>query len=331
MVFSSKLIKAETEADSIKLMYNEAVQLLRRSKSDLALEKLFHLKEMVQQSDSLSNNIIISIAEGYRQRQEYKKGLELLYELLNKPGISALVKINAWNRIAALHNEGPAFTAKLDSVIKYSNLCIDMAESNGFTEELAVSQNELGYVYGMTSYKDYPKARVLLDAAFKNFRSLGASQNAVNVAINLGSLYVEMNDYHKAHQIIDTAMNLCNEADNKNLFNRVYFLKSQIYAKEKNFRKAYEFMAKSRQLNNDFYNDRLNEQIFEMAAKFETEKKELENLELRKNNEIQVLKLSYKNNAIAFLSIGLIIAAFLLLVIFLFLRRKTIAYQKLVE
>jgi glyoxylase-like metal-dependent hydrolase (beta-lactamase superfamily II)/YesN/AraC family two-component response regulator len=318
--------------DSVTTVYNEAVSLLRRSKSDLALEKLFRLKETVGLNHTLTDKITVSIAEGYRQRQEYEKGLDLLYELLNKPNITFLDQANALNRIAALYNEGPPFPSKYDSVIKYSYQCIEIAEKNGFTAELAASQNELGFVYGtISTYKNYSKAIELLNAALENFRSLGLHQNAVNVSINLSQIYLELSDFDKALQVIDTAIASCSEEDNKNLFYRAYYIKASIYEKQGNYEKAYEYLNKSSYLSNSFFKDRLNTEIFEMAAKYETEKKERENLELRKNNEIQALKLSYKNNAIAFLSIGLCVAGILLLVIFSLLQRKKIAYKNLVK
>jgi AraC-like DNA-binding protein/lipopolysaccharide biosynthesis regulator YciM len=332
LVCTGEMLKPNTETDSTRVVYNEAVSLLRRSKSDLALEKLFHLKETVGLNHTLSDKITVSIAEGYRQRQEYNKGLNLLYELLNKPNITLLDKANACNRIAALYNEGPAFSSKYDSVIKYSYQCIEIAEENGFTTELAASQNELGFVYGtISNYKNYSKAIELLNNALENFHSLELHQNAVNVSINLSQIYLELNDFDKALQVIDTAIAFCSEDDNKNLFYRVYYLKAAIFEKRGNYEKAYEYLSKSLYLNNSFFKDRLNTQIFEMAAKYETEKKERENMELRKNNEIQALKLSYKNNAITFLSIGLCVAGMLLLVIFSLLQRKKIAYKKLVE
>lgn len=332
LVCKGEMPKPNIENDSAGFVYNEAVSLLRISKSDSALEKLFHLKETVGLNHALSDKITISIAEGYRQRQEYKKGLDLLYELLNKPNITLLDQANASNRIAALYNEGPPFPSKYDSVIKYSYQCIDIAKKNGFTTELAASQNELGFVYGtISTYKNYSKALELLHAALENFRSLELHQNAVNVSINLSQIYLELRDFAKAHQVIDTAMTFCPEDDNKNLWYRVYYLKAAIFEKQENYEKAYEYLNKSRYLSNSFFRDRLNTEIFDKAAKYETEKKERENLELRKNNEIQALKLAYKNNAITFLSIGLFVAGMLLLVIFWLLQRKKIAYRNLVK
>lgn len=320
------------QLNSEKVAYEEALTLLRKSKSDLALEKLFELKETIAPGHELENKITISIAEGYRQRREYKKGLNLLYELIRKNEIAEIDKVNAFNRIAALYNEGPASPGRFDSVIKYSEICINIAEANEYMAELATSQNELGYVYGfITDYKNQQKSIELLNAALENFRSEGLFENAVNVSLNLGRVYLTQNKYIEAHQVIDRAMTFCKIENNKNLFRRLYIQKSAIYKSQNNFEKAFYFMRESRILTESFYNDRLNQNISEMAAKYEAGKKERENLELRKNNEIQALKLSYKNRTILFLSIGLIIAGLFALVIFLLLRRKMIVNKNLVE
>jgi len=310
--------------------YEEAKALLRQSKSDKALELLFSLKDSVPSGHELKNKINISIAEGYRLRQEFQKGLSLLYELITKPDLPKIDKANAYNRIAALYNEGPSFPSKYDSVIKYSNQCIEIAQINGFTAELATSQNELGYIYRMKSIQDLPKALKLLTAAHENFLSIGDKQNAVAVSINLARTYTIMNDYERAQEVLDSAMTYFNESEDRYLYNRICFFKAGIYRRQNNYKQAYDYMFKSRQLTNAYYKDQLKQKIFEMAAKYEAEKKERENRELRRNNEIQALNLKYKNNAILFLSIGILLAGILIVIILWLLRKRSVANKLLV-
>ena len=110
---------------------------------------------------------------------------------------------------------------------------------------------------------------------------------------------------------------------------RLYFQKSKISKNKNEYKTAYDYLFKSRQLLEGFFKDRLDETIFEMSAKYEAEKKELENLELRKNNEIQLLNIAHKNSTITYLTVGIAVVFILLLVIFILFRNRSIALKNL--
>lgn len=331
---NSKTVSTErtlNRLDEEQKLYDEAVSLLKRSKSDLAVEKLFQLLNSVGPESKIIDKINISISEGYRQRQEYKKGLDLLYKTIAKPETSEADRTYAYTRIAAIYNEGNIQSlTKMDSAVKYSNLAIASAEKNSFTDHLATAQNELGYIY-FSHFKDYFKAKELLSKSLANFLLVEMYQDAACVGINLSKLYADEGEYQSAEKAIDEAMNCCELQGNENLFMRLYLQKAYVSSYKQDYKTAFNFLYESRKLLSAFFKDRLDENIFEMSAKFETEKKELENLELRKDNEIQSLKLAHKNSAITYLTMGVIIFFILLIVIYILFRKRSIAWENLLS
>ena len=75
-------IEADTTLNSFTLeeqeLFDAAESFLRSSKSDKAIDVLHKLLDKVGPDSKMANKINISIAEGYRLRQEHEKGLSLL-------------------------------------------------------------------------------------------------------------------------------------------------------------------------------------------------------------------------------------------------------------
>ena len=316
----------ETKAEQVteEEIYNQAVILLRNNKTDIALEKLFELLEGVEVDSEMTDKINISIAEGYRKRREFKKALALLYYVLKHPDIKIKDKTHAFTRLAAVYNEGGGnVTDRADSIVKYSNLSIANSKKYNFPYHLAISQNELGYVYSKLT-KEFPKAIRLLTEALETFLSLDLIEDAANVSINLCNAYADLFDYDNAEIIIDKAINFCEPEGDIILLQRLYFWKSKICAFKNDYKTGYEYLFKSRYYNNKITESKISEKISGMAAKYETER-------IKKESELNLLKIVHKNNTIKYLSIGVAITLLLLIVIFYLFRKRTAAYKKLVE
>jgi len=306
-------------------LYDEAKGFLIQSKSDLALEKLFELLKMVEPGSAKADRIKLSIAEGYRQRREYQKGKNLLYTIIQKQGVNIEILAGAYGRMAAFYHEDTSIgnAARFDSAITYSNRCINISEKHGLTSHLAGSQNQLGALY-LDMDADIDQAIQLLRSAIDNFLKNEKFPHASNAAINLSRAYQKKGMFEKAIEVIDTAFNYCNEQENIYLFRRMYDQKSKVYKSTGNFEQALICNEKCADLFDGFYKDRINSQISEMAAKYETEK-------LKKDNEIQLLKIQHKNIAIRYLTAGMFLFVILLVLIFYFYQKRNIAYKNLVN
>ncbi len=313
------------------LSYNDSLiysarKYLEKSMPDKAIHLLMEALDSLTQSSEKAEYCRINLCEAYRQKQEYKKGVEMLNEILfSKREQSALNKAFAYNRLAALYNEwGNMAFNTADSVIKYSELCISLSEKINSKGNLALSQNELSVQ--LMRKKQYDRALELSIKSVKNFKEAGMFYSAMNALINQSNLYIEINRTGSAFQVIEDATNLCKIEENRNLFMRVYLQFARVYTLSGNYKEAYEFLAISNQLLNDFFYDRINSQINEQSARYDLFTKEQKIREEKQKNEFHKKQLTFLIILLIFLSIAFILSFF-----YFKLRRKEFTKQKLIE
>jgi tetratricopeptide (TPR) repeat protein len=297
-----KVLDSEYKASYEKLELDEAVSFLKRSKPNEAITILFELLETVGTNSEYVDIINTYIAEAYREKREYKKGIDLLYAVMEKDDVDLEYLTYAYTRIAAIYNEWkyPEFSF-LDSVVKYSELSIAQSKRNGFIEYLALSQNELGHV--MIQKEDYTKAKELLSESMYLFLSLGMNEYAAGVSVNLSNSYLYDGDFQMAERIIDSSLLYCNEKGNENMFMRLFMQKAKVSQYKEDYKTAYEYLSKARLQQSAFFEERLDAEIIEMSAKYDLELKESKIAE-----EQQKVQISKRDNAI------LLVLVFVLLI-----------------
>jgi len=267
-----------TQNDSI---LNVAKDYLKKSQPDNAIPLLLDIINNYQ-TKSIAIEANIHLADAYRQKREYKKGLELLNFIIKENNLPTASLTFAYNRMAAIYNEwGSDEISCTDSAIFYSERCISILEINEDKNLLATSQNELAYAFRIK--KNYTKSLEYCEKAYNNFIDLGLYDNAINVAINWSGLYIDIKKFDKALEINEQAFKLSSEDENKNLYMRLYLNKAHVYEALKNYKGAFEAIYKARQLQKDFYDDRIKLQINEMSAKYDLQIKEyqIKNIEAK--------------------------------------------------
>lgn len=312
-------------------LFVRATELIIQSRPNKGIPLLLEYIEMLKQYSDSSVYATIYLAEGYRKIGEFKKGIDIINDILNYNHISLYNEAFAYNRLAAIYAQCGTEMAKTksDSVLKYSNRCIAISVANNFTEYLATSQNELAFLY-----RQQGKYQLALDfgtKAYDNFIEAEIIPQAMNTSINLANIYLKMDNPQQAAMVLHNALELADVNTYRTLFMRIYLSLASINRQMGNNSSAYDFLSIARQMQIDLNKIRIRAQIFEMSAKYETEKKEKENLKLRIENEIKELKLNTKNKTISFLIIGLLIIGVSSIVIFLQYYQKKRAYNSLVK
>lgn len=308
-----------------EILYDEAMQHLQRSEPDMAIEKLFELLNKIDQDSEYTNRINISIAEGYREKREYRKGLNLLYATILKDDLNKNDETYAFTRIAAIYCDWQRTDiAKHDSVIKYSNLSITNSIIHGYPNYLATSQNELGFIY--IQKNEIQVAIDYLTKALNNFLAIKMNNNAIEVSINLSNAYLYSNNYEMAEEVIDKALTYCPLEKNENLHMRLYLQKAKVNEYQQDYKLAYEYLSKGRLLQKKFFNDRLDSQIFEMSAKYDLKLKEA-----YLTKEKQKVALHKRNIAILIIIIAILIIILVAALIIYRLTRKYLIQKHNVE
>jgi len=307
-------------------LLEKAENYIIQSRPDEGIPLIFQFLKTVDEKSDSAVYAKIYLAEAYREKQEYKKGIEIIYRILEHDNISLKNRAFAYNRIAALYDEcGNLYKNRGDSVLKYSKLCIDISRENNLTKQLAASQNELAFIYRQR--EQYPLSIDYGLTAYDNFIKLKMYPQAMNTAINIAKTYIITGKLLKAKETTENALELGTINKNKNLYRRLYLLMATINYQMDNYQSAYDFLKIAFHLQSSFYRERINVQINEMSAKYETEIKEQRNKELKRNIEIEKQKSQY------FLAwtIILIVMGAVSLMLFYFIRKNTLNKKKLAE
>lgn len=320
--FSQPALIPSTDDYSGSLM--EAAQnFIVQSRPDQGIALIMQFLEDADKSSDTAILARIYLAEAYRQKREYDKGISMLYEILGNKDLSTKNKAFALNRMAALMNEKTPFDGnKTDSVSKYSRLSIEISEKYNLKEYLALSQNELGNNYLNKNMPD--SALLMVTEAANNFLSINMVPQTINTYLNLSRIYLHQERLEESKAILLKALELGSIQENRNLFMYVY-----THLADRSFRlgdhaDAYEFMRVAHGLQAQFYNDRINHQINEMSARFSLREKEAKIREERQRSRAYRSRLQY------LLVISLISVSLLTVLVVLF-RFKNRAYKKLVE
>jgi len=289
--------------------FTKAINLVVQSRLSTGVPLLLEFIETADENSDSAVYAKIYLAEGYRKIGEYQKGIDIINELLNNDGISSNNRAFAYNRIAALYAECGTYMVKhrYDSVLKYSNLCIKISEENGFTRHLAASQNELAYFY--LKRKEHRLALDYGTSAYDNFIKAKMLPQALSSSTNIAKIYIAMGKPYDAIKILKNALDLGDINEYQNLFVSIYLSLAGLNREIGNISSAYEYLKIARGMQVKLSKARSRAHIYDMSAKYETEKKEKENLALRLENEIKELKLNTKNKTINLLIAGILIIA----------------------
>ena len=148
---------------------------------------------------------------------------------------------------------------------------------------------------------------------------------------NIASTFAITGEYSKSIDLYNKALEIAYDIGNSKEVYSCYEGLSDLYKNMGNYNKAYYYQSKLILLKDSISGIETRERIADIHIKYETEKKEKENLSLRKNNEIQKLQLSRKNQLILTLVGGIMIFIVLSVFIFVLYRKRHIAYKQLVE
>ncbi len=308
----------------------KAKSYLIQTRPNIAIPMLLkYLKDVDQHSDS-AVLARIYLAEGYRKIGEFQKGIDIINKLLNE-NISLNNRAYACNRIAALYAECGTYMVphRYDSVFKYSNLCIKISKENNFIDHLATSQNELAYFYMLK--KKYQVALGYGKAAYDNFIKTEMMPQALQTSTNIAETYMEMGKPYQAKKILKQSIELGDINEYQSLFFKIYLLLASIHHDLGDMDNAYEYLRIARTMQVKLYNAKIRANIYDMAAKYEAEKKEHEIVLLKKDNEIRLLQIAAKNKAILFLALGIFVIAASFILISVQFRKKKRAYDDLVN
>ncbi|MGD9679346.1 MAG: helix-turn-helix transcriptional regulator [Vulcanibacillus sp.] len=309
-------------------LLNKAITYIDHGKASKGLTMLYlYLEnESEQLNDSIKCLVNIKISEGLRINRDFKNAIDIIENILKNNNLSHYNKSYAYNRLAANYNEMPelSFKQQMDSVIKYSKLSMQISEKYNFIDLLGSSQNELGYIYRLSSM-NLELSEFYCTQAFNNFIKAKLYRNAMNTSIILSDIHIRRKEYIKATEPCFMVLDYMDIIGNEDMFMRVYLQLAKSYSLTKKYHEAYEYLSIGRLLEKLIFDSILDEKVNEMTAKYNLAIKESEIAENLHQIKIQQNNIKYLS-IILFITIITIIVGILY---FLLKRKILIQHQEL--
>ncbi len=208
--------------------------------------------------------------------QYHKQAIELFRKVKDETGISR--SHNNIGLVLTLQKKYAAAEVELKT-------SLEIARRIKSTQDIA---NALGNLTNLfTNKKEYSKALEYAQEDFELCRSNGNVYAQTLSSNMIAFLYSKMGNFEKVHEYTTLSQQLASEIDSKYLISDLYKTLGYSAAEENDFRTAFEYMKKLNAFNDSLLNENNNKQIAEMAAKYETEKKENSIRLLNIKNELQ--------------------------------------------
>lgn len=294
-----------------------------------ALEYLMKAGEICIQSNdknalaSIYNNIgIIYFEMGNLDFaiEYYKKNLEISQEN-DTPGNIGIYKMN----IAEIYDR----QGKYDEAIKLYKESLEIAEKVGSPKNLSNALLSMGDHFEKRN--DPRNALDYYTRALKIKEGIHESYGIIEALLGLGRIHHRLGHYPAARDFLEKTITLSKEINNPMGIRDAYSQLSAVYQETGDYPKALEYYKKYKETNDTIFNEDNARKIAEMQARFDLERKEKEISLLKKDQQIQSLKLVRQKSIIyssIVISVLILILAF---VIYTRYRLKARANKKLQE
>jgi len=298
---------------------NIGVAFRRKAEDNNALRYHFLALNRAEESDNYRmiaysyNNIgiIYTYQDNYDEALEYyNNALELAREINNM--VSVAINLNSIAWIYTLKNEN-------QQAIEYYMQSLKVNEEIGNEEGMAICYNDIGKIYSSMGRYDHALEyfRKTLDINEKE----GDKRYIAQSRLNIGEVYAEIGNYSSALNQLYLALEYALESNSKRLILEVYQKLSTTYERTEEFRRSLEFNKLAGQYRDSVYNEERSRQIAEFRTRFETERKERENLVLEAEKESLDRVVKIQRQVVIVISIFLIILSFLLVYLWIIWRK----------
>lgn len=306
-----------------KAEYNKSIELniqVLRLRDKISERSPDDLSNLNGKADAVNNIGNIYYYQGkYSEALEYYKKALSLYER-SKDEIRLAA---GYNNVGLIYR----MMEKPETSLEYRKKALKIYEKINNKEGLFTVNLGIGILYFQN--KNLNKALEYHLKALDISRQVGERSWEATTLHNLGEILTEKGDKGAAIQYLDKALAISQKTGDRNLIMENYKARYSYYEKAGNYKTAFEYQNKYLLLKDSILGSESSRQINELNAKYETEKKEKQILELNKQKLSDSLQLAQKeveserqNSRIIFLLVSLILISVVGIFIFISLRNK---------
>ncbi len=254
----------------------------------------------------------------------YNEALKIYLETNDEKGIaSAYNNLGNINYFLQKYNEAKAYYLK----------SAELKEKLNDKKGLSNTYNNLGNV--SAALKDFVNAINYFTKAMDLYDQFGDSAGVVSEYINIGNVYFDQGNYKESIVYNTKAFEIAKQINYREGLREASYEMAICYEEINNDTKALEYFKYSTVMNDSILNKDFNDQIVEMETKYQTDKKELENKELKSLNTIKELEIEKQKQG-NFIRTIIIISIIILLVLLslaglAFYRKKQIEQKAIIN
>jgi len=292
------------------------------------IPQLIEALSLLEKSDDkdLRDYCKLRIVEAHRVKKQFKIGFDILYGLLQDDDLSNRNLTSLYNRMAAYYNECKTGVNpfrqvgfnKKDSILKYSDLSLELAEKYHYKSYIAVSYMEKGSQL-LKRKATMGTAVLFLNKAVNLYNELAYKADYVNTTNHLTKVWLKKGEFKRA---IENGKQLLQDRKSNEypqIYRKTMQFLSNSYDSIGDYRKSKHWMQQVYLLEKKLFKSYLNKEITAITAKYNYKLKEAELAEEKQRSNLSLT---------IFLAVLAIIIVLLIIAIVMNRLRKMIFIQK---
>ena len=290
-----------------------------------SLENYFKALKIYEEEDVEFNKVPMvlgNIGIVYKKQKEYDKVLNYYKRALK------IYEDNNYNFgiVVTKGNIGSVLlnVKEFENSIKYSNEAKELYVKLGYNRYVPYMLNNIAIA--KDSLKQYKQAQQIYKQAITFFKKDHNLYELTYAQIGLAKSYAKENKFKASSKEVKNALKIIKEKGFKEFEIDAYKLLANVEAKLGNYKQAFIYYEKYAIGKDSLFEDNKTKTIFELETKYETEKKEKENLLQRADIAEKELNISKKNIQI----LGLSVLAIILFILgYLFYNQQKVKNKQL--
>jgi PAS domain S-box-containing protein len=237
--------------------------------------------------------LIYDAQHNYKKSLEYyEKSLRIKQKIGDKKGIASSL-----NNIGNVYNDQKEYSKALE----YFQQALALAKEIDYKKVIASSLNNIGDTYQKQG--NYAKASEYYLKTLAIDKELGDKSGIATSLNNIGEVLKKKGSYSNALTYFMQSLDVSKEIEINEITRDNYQKIAETYALMNNYTQAYEYQKLFSEITDTIYNKESLQQLTDLQAKFETEQKEKEIQLLKKDSEVQTLKLG-RNTILVYSLVG---------------------------
>jgi len=238
----------------------------------------------------------------------YQTLLHLAYALKKTQAIS-----NALSNIGEVYEKQNNFDKALPIYLEV----LEQEKNSGNTRNIAIDILFIGKTYCKLGRKK--EGLAYLEKAYRLSLGLKNEINRLFIFRHLAEIYFEMGDHQEALKLAEEGLAKAMRIKSGSNIEEITFVLNKIYTSRGDYRNAHRYLALHNRFQDSIQNYQKMKYFAEMHAKYESDKKDIENNRLQAETEFQAQAIEHKNK-LQNVSAGLLVIA--LVLAFVFFRGK---------